>query len=549
MATSSASNSGIACLGPKGTWSELALIAYDQNAHEISYGTSITDVFKLLLEKEVDSAFLPIENILEGPVTETLDLLLQHRESIGIVDSSLMRIQHALGSPSPISKIEKIISHPQALGQCSETLSSLCPKASLVPVESTVSALRLLGPKVGVIAPAITLEQQKVPIRCRELGDSAWNCTRFILVKRREDVSELLDANQHVTSICIHPHKDRQGLLHEVLEVISVTSGINILSIHSRPDSRGGFVFHLDLEGSLLKPELASCLDNLREYCEQKTGQTVELSILGSYPFEAFFRLPFSSACIVGGKGKMGQWFQDFLQQKGIEVVIHDKDSKEPLKRVVEAVDVVILSLPMSTLPKLIDEIAEALQPGQLVIENCSIKACSLPLLQKHLHPEVELLGLHTMFGSDIEELEGQNIIVTGSKGAKAQAFQDLLYKHGARLHQVDLETHDRVSSFVQSLLQLLLVCLGETAKELELSQNHLQAQSTPNSRAVWNALERCLALKEELLVDIQNLNPQARATRRTFLEILFRQVAQLDSGDSTLFRDTLRRLKVDSSN
>ena len=45
------------------------------------------------------------------------------------------------------------------------------------------------------------------------------------------------------TSFVIYPHRDRIGLLEDILHLISREGGLNLSSIHSRPDTKGAFGF------------------------------------------------------------------------------------------------------------------------------------------------------------------------------------------------------------------------------------------------------------------------------------------------------------------
>ena len=82
-------------------------------------------------------AIVPVENSSEGPVTQTLDQLADHPQ-VTILDSfSLPVQQHLLAPPGlTLATVRRVCSHPQALGQCRDTLARLLPRAELVPDSS-----------------------------------------------------------------------------------------------------------------------------------------------------------------------------------------------------------------------------------------------------------------------------------------------------------------------------------------------------------------------------------------------------------------------------
>ena len=65
----------ISYLGPKGTFSEIAVLNYFSNNVSKIPKSSIEDVFKSVEKLKVDYGLVPVENSVEGSVNNTLDLL------------------------------------------------------------------------------------------------------------------------------------------------------------------------------------------------------------------------------------------------------------------------------------------------------------------------------------------------------------------------------------------------------------------------------------------------------------------------------------------
>ena len=66
-------------LGPKGTYSELAAIELSGDAELVSF-SCFPEVFKALAEGRTDAAVIPIENTVNGAVTQNLDLMQEYEE-------------------------------------------------------------------------------------------------------------------------------------------------------------------------------------------------------------------------------------------------------------------------------------------------------------------------------------------------------------------------------------------------------------------------------------------------------------------------------------
>ena len=102
----------VAYFGPAGTFTEAAALAYDPNAELIPF-PSISAVLSAVESQLADEGVVPIENSLEGSVTETLDLLI-HESTLTIYRELAIPIDHCLiVSPSmSLGDVEVIYSHP-----------------------------------------------------------------------------------------------------------------------------------------------------------------------------------------------------------------------------------------------------------------------------------------------------------------------------------------------------------------------------------------------------------------------------------------------------
>jgi prephenate dehydratase/prephenate dehydrogenase len=552
-------NKKIAFLGPVGTYSHLAQQRFFPSAKGIPC-RSIAEIFKAVASGTVNSGLVPIENQIQGPITETLDYLLENKGSIKITNSHLLPIEHCLGylpknktDLLKINKIKKVYSHSQPLYQCSVFLSSKARKAQTISTPSTAEAIKMVSSsgenQVAVIAAKTSLEQAGFKIIAEKIADVPDNKTRFVLIEKKSKKTILpksssKNTNNFVTSIAVNPKRDRQGLLFELLRVISVEHGVNMLTIHSRPDAKGGFVFFFDLEGSVESKKIANCLTELKNYCLKETGETVEITIFGSYNRDPFHSVPFKTIAIIGGKGQMGVWFDKFFTNAGFKVLIHDLDTKIKLEKTISKADIVLLSLPMGKIASFSKKIFPLLKPGQLVVENGSIKNCSLPAMIANIPKDIELLGMHTMFGGNAKALKDQNVIFTKTKysGTKSQAFEDLFYKFGAQVSEATIETHDHISSFVQALVHFNMVCMAEVLRVNFNSLQDIELLSTPNSRALFNSMKSIVDQNAELLDNIQILNKQTDNIRNQFAKIVAKHSKSLKSKDSKEFLNSAKK-------
>src|SRR5688500_12610751 len=139
------SNMKIAFQGEPGAYSEQAVFNYfgqiDTYPHE-----SFDAVFDAVVTGACQSALIPIENSLAGSIHQNYDLLLRH--DLHIVGEYLLRVQHCLIVLPDVKKsdIKKVISHPQALGQCAAYLRALGVKTEQVyDTAGSVKMLKVSG--------------------------------------------------------------------------------------------------------------------------------------------------------------------------------------------------------------------------------------------------------------------------------------------------------------------------------------------------------------------------------------------------------------------
>ena len=267
----------IGYLGPEGTFSEEAAVTYDADAKRVAY-PSIPQVTAAVESDEVDEAVLPIENSLQGSVTDVLDFLIRtekaqiKRELAIPVNNCLM-----VAKGTKPGDVELIYSHPQPLGQCRRYLAANYPRIELVASLSTAGAVgdMLASDRpAAAIAPRRAAEIYGAQILAEAIQDSPSNFTRFVVLAAADHERTGRDK----TSIAFSFDSDGPGLLYTALGTFA-TRGINLTKIESRPtgESLGRYVFLADVEGHRSDELIITALDELR-------AQTSELKVFGSYP-------------------------------------------------------------------------------------------------------------------------------------------------------------------------------------------------------------------------------------------------------------------------
>jgi prephenate dehydratase len=136
-----------------------------------------------------DFGVLPLENLIAGPVHESLDAIDRYT-SIERVREFTRPVHLALlGLPgATVQGIRQVLSHPVALKQCTEWLWAH-RLITVVEAPDTAGAARMVSirrdPSVAAIASTWAAAHYGLVVLAEGLEDRPDNATRFVLVRRR----------------------------------------------------------------------------------------------------------------------------------------------------------------------------------------------------------------------------------------------------------------------------------------------------------------------------------------------------------------------------
>jgi chorismate mutase/prephenate dehydratase len=242
------------------------------------------DAAQLLLDGDVDLAVLPIENTTAGSINGVYDVL--RTEELSIVGEEVWKVDHCLAGPAdvPLDSLTRVLSHPQALEQCSDFLATL-PHCEAVSHVDTAAALEAVAaaadPSVAAIGSTEAATALGLVVLRHGVANQEENYTRFVvLATEPRPVDPRLPAKTSLILITRH----EQGALLRCLEVLSA-GGLSMTKLESRPRPGRPFeyMFFLDFEGTVDDPRVHTALDALRL-------AALSVKVLGSYPSRTLVR-------------------------------------------------------------------------------------------------------------------------------------------------------------------------------------------------------------------------------------------------------------------
>ncbi len=268
-------------LGPEGSYAQSAVKQFVSDlkisAENFIPLNPITRILQSIDEDKNAIAVLPIENSIEGIVRETIDNIIRLEDtSVKICAETVIPVCHCLMSKSENKEnITHILSHPQALAQCSGYLCKNFPKAVILKTASTSEAADITSQKDGhyaAIAGENASELYGLNILDKGINDEKDNKTRFILLSR-----EKFPVTEDSRTSVFFTVKNEPGSLVQVLNIFQKFN-INMFYIESRPSRKkmGEYNFFVNLEGHVSDKNISAAL-NLAERITNK------ISVLGSY--------------------------------------------------------------------------------------------------------------------------------------------------------------------------------------------------------------------------------------------------------------------------
>ncbi len=275
----------VAFQGEHGAFGEMAIRAFSPSAVPISC-REFEDVFAGVENGSFDFGMVPVENSIEGAVTQVNDLLVE--TGLKIVGEVRVPVHHCLLTlpEADYREIKVAYSHPQALSQCRGFLQR--NKLEARPFYDTAGAAMMLSEDrpyaAAAIASKLCAELYGLEILKENVEDHKSNSTRFLALSRNdggqggEKAHKGAPGGKGDKCSIIFSTEHKAGALFSVLKVFSDAS-LNLTRIESRPikSDPGKYAFLLDFEGSDSDDAVASALAQVEK-------MAVFYKYLGCYP-------------------------------------------------------------------------------------------------------------------------------------------------------------------------------------------------------------------------------------------------------------------------
>jgi len=261
----------VAFCGTEGAFAHIATSRLFPAAKKIAYN-DFGSAYNAVVDGECDAAVLPVENSYNGEVGHVTDLMFSGPLYVNSITE--LAVSHdLLAIPgAKIEDIKKVISHPQALGQCAPYLKS----KNFEQLEYTNTALaakyvsECKDKSLAAIASEEAAEIFGLTVLERNINSSRSNTTRFAVFSRAQNIYDENQKNVH--TIFLFTVRNEAGALAKAIDIIG-KHGFNMISLRSRPmkELLWQYYFYIEAEGNAnsaagkdMMQELHACCDKLK---------------------------------------------------------------------------------------------------------------------------------------------------------------------------------------------------------------------------------------------------------------------------------------------
>jgi prephenate dehydrogenase len=248
-------------------------------------------------------------------------------------------------------------------------------------------------------------------------------------------------------------------------------------------------------------------------------------------------------AGVVGASGGMGRWLTRHLSGLGYGVTAIDTRTGSPD---LDGLDLVIVSVPISSTPEVIQTVAPIMRRGAVIAEIASLKAGSHRALTEMARLGVKPLCVHPMFGPSANSLRGRVIAVVPVADEESEhELAERLFS-GADLVTLDAARHDRCMAAILSLPYAVNLAFAKALSDEDLALASRMAGST---FALQYTLAQSVAGESPTLARDLLGNESLRPLLNAFTESLGEVVDSMECGNfEALHSEIVEALRRDPS-
>lgn len=274
----------VAIQGIKGSFHHIVANQFFGQSIDLVECMSFSEIPTLLINKDVDSAVMAIENSIAGAILPNYALIDEYE--LNIEGEVYLNIHHHLLAlkGQKFEDINEVWSHPMAILQCRKFFRNY-PHIKLIEEKDTAEVAKRIQENdlkgIAAIASKEAAQLFDLKVIKDDIQTIRHNSTRFFILKKDSSKNKTINKGIQFKSSLRFITRHEPGSLAEVLDVFA-QFGIELTKIQSLPkiDEPWKYAFFLDL--------IYNDYELYRNALELVDKKVTHLRILGEYPQNSF---------------------------------------------------------------------------------------------------------------------------------------------------------------------------------------------------------------------------------------------------------------------
>ena len=220
------------------------------------------------------------------------------------------------------------------------------------------------------------------------------------------------------------------------------------------------------------------------------------------------------SALVIGGAGRMGNWFVEFMKSQGFDVHVADPNANVETENTFsnwretdDSYDVTVVAAPLRESAVILSQMLAMTRTG-LIFDIGSLKAPFKETLKQMAEKGMQVASIHPMFGPNTELLTGKHIIFMDvGSDQSLEKVQKLFESTTAQQIKMSLDNHDFAISYVLGLSHALNIAFSKVLSASSEKKDLLSQLSSTTFKDQLGVAKRVTDDNPHLYYEIQHLN------------------------------------------
>ena len=246
---------------------------------------------------------------------------------------------------------------------------------------------------------------------------------------------------------------------------------------------------------------------------------------------------------VIGGCGRMGNWFVEFLTSQGYTVEIADPsqerssdNSFQDWKDADDNYDMTVIAAPLRESVTILSDMLETGRKG-IVFDIGSLKSPVKDLLKRMAQKGIQVASIHPMFGPDADLLTGKHIIFMNIDSNKTLSkVRQLFESTTAQLIEMSIDSHDFAISYVLGLSHTLNIAFAKVLASSGENKDLLSELSSTTFKDQLSVAKRVTDENPHLYYEIQYMNKHSSKMINELSAVIENISQYIEQGDEDAF-------------